>query len=113
MLRLFLTTAACCAIAFTADAQTVNKVFKNQSLKSVLKEIESQTGLSVICNSDNLNDHAPISATFENTPVEQVLASVLGDRFEFSIVNKMIVIRERKNTPPNAPVSLPGVSPVW
>ena len=100
MLRLFLTTVACCAIAFTADAQTVNKVFKNQSLKSVLKEIESQTGLSVICNSDNLNDHAPISATFENTPVEQVLASVLGDRFEFSIVNKMIVIRERKNTPP-------------
>lgn len=53
MLRLFLTTVACCAIAFAADAQTVNKVFKNQSLKSVLKEIESQTGLSVICNSDN------------------------------------------------------------
>ena len=100
MLRLFLTTVACCAIAFAADAQTVNKVFKNQSLKSVLKEIESQTGLSVICNSDNLNDHAPVSATFENTPVEQVLATVLGDRFEFSIVNKMIVIRERKNTPP-------------
>lgn len=102
MLRLSLATVACCAVAFTAEAQTVSKVFKDQSLKSVLKEIELQTGLSVIYKSDNLNDHRPVTARFENTPVEAVLARVLDNRFEFSIVNKMIVIRERKNPPPSS-----------
>lgn len=112
MLRLFFTTVACCAAAFAADAQTVSKVFEDQSLESVLKEIESQTGLSVICHSDNLHGHAPVTAAFENTPVEQVLAAVLGEPFEFTIVNRMIVIRERRNSPPRRaeePGSITGV----
>ena len=34
--------------ALSVNAQTVSKVFKEQTLKTVLKEIESQTGLSII-----------------------------------------------------------------
>ena len=34
--------------SLSVNAQTVSKVFKEQTLKTVLKEIESQTGLSII-----------------------------------------------------------------
>ena len=33
--------------SLSVNAQTVSKVFKEQTLKTVLKEIESQTGLSI------------------------------------------------------------------
>ena len=54
LLRLLLGASIGCA-TLSIDAQTVSKTFTNQSLKTVLKEIETQTGMSVIYKTDELN----------------------------------------------------------
>lgn len=82
--------------ALPLNAQTVNKVFKEQTLKSVLKEIESQTGLSVIYNTDEVNEGKRITATFENTPVVEALSALLDKTLEVTIQNKMLVISKKK-----------------
>lgn len=89
--------AACLSTVLSVNAQTVSKTFKDQTLKSVLKEIELQTGLSVIYNSDYLNEHKLINAEFEKTPVETVLSQILDSKLDYSIVNKMIVIHENRS----------------
>ena len=55
LLRLFLVISFCIGTTWLS-AQTVNKDFKEQSLKTVLKEVERQTGLSVIYKTDELNE---------------------------------------------------------
>lgn len=80
------------------NAQTVSKVFKEQTLKTVLKEIESQTGLSIIYQKDEINENKKINATFENTPVVEALSSILDKSLEVSLRNKMIVISRKEQT---------------
>lgn len=45
LLRLLLLVSFCLATV-TLHAQVINKTFKNETLKTVLKEVEQQTGLS-------------------------------------------------------------------
>lgn len=82
--------------ALSVDAQTVNKTFKEQTLKSVLQEIESQTGLSIIYRKDEINEDKIVNATFENTPVVEALSSILGESLEVNLQNKMIVISRKE-----------------
>lgn len=74
------------------------KFFKEQTLKTVLKEIESQTGLSIIYQKDEINENKKINATFENTPVVEALSSILDKSLEVSLRNKMIVISKKEQT---------------
>ena len=84
--------------SLSVNAQTVSKVFKEQTLKTVLKEIESQTGLSIIYQKDEINENKKINATFENTPVVEALSSILDKSLEVSLRNKMIVISRKEQT---------------
>ena len=84
--------------SLSVNAQTVSKVFKEQTLKTVLKEIESQTGLSIIYQKDEINQNKKINATFENTPVVEALSSILDKSLEVSLRNKMIVISKKEQT---------------
>ena len=84
--------------SLSVNAQTVSKVFKEQTLKTVLKEIESQTGLSIIYQKDEINENKKINATFENTPVVEALSSILDKSLEVSLRNKMIVISKKEQT---------------
>ena len=59
--------------SLSVNAQTVSKVFKEQTLKTVLKEIESQTGLSIIYQKNEINENKKVNVTFENTPVVEAL----------------------------------------
>ena len=74
------------------SAQTVTKTFKNESLKSVLKEVERQTKMSVIYKVDEVNTNKKVTATFRSTPVREVLNRVLGNDLNYEIDNKMITI---------------------
>lgn len=94
LLRLFLVISFCIGTTWLS-AQTVNKDFKEQSLKTVLKEVERQTGLSVIYKTDELNEDKKITANFVNAPVNEVLKLILDDNLEFQLQNKMIVISRR------------------
>ena len=94
--RLSVSAVVCCSLAVSVSAQTISKTFRNESLRTVLNEIEQQTGLSVICDSDKIDGHARITATFEDADVKEVLDRILSEDFEYSIVNKMIVIHEKR-----------------
>ena len=82
--------------SLSVNAQTVSKVFKEQTLKTVLKEIESQTGLSIIYQKDEINENKKVNATFENTPVVEALSSILDKSLEVNLKNKMIVISKKE-----------------
>ena len=84
--------------SLSVNAQTVSKVFKEQTLKTVLKEIESQTGLSIIYQKNEINENKKVNATFENTPVVEALSSILDKSLEVNLRNKMIVISKKEQT---------------
>ena len=63
LLQLLLLVSFCLATV-TLHAQVINKTFKNETLKTVLKEVEQQTGLSVIYKTDEVNENKRITATF-------------------------------------------------
>ena len=84
--------------SLSVNVHTVSKVFLEQTLKTVLKEIESQTGLSIIYQKDEINENKKINATFENTPVVEALSSILDKSLEVSLRNKMIVISRKEQT---------------
>lgn len=85
-----------CIVCAAANAQTVNKNFEAQSLKSVLKEIEQQTGLSIIYEVQDVNGNKKITKSFKDAPIETVLAEILDSDVEFTIQNKMILISKKK-----------------
>ena len=81
-------------------AQKVSKTFKSEPLKSVLKEVEKQTGFSIIYKTDEVNEKKAITSSFNNASISEVLNNVLDNNLSFSIENKMIVIyKKEKSTP--------------
>ncbi len=85
--------------------QTVSKEFTQTPLSSVLKEIERQTGLSVIYEKNDIDGARPITQTFRETPVEKVLSAVLGPNMDFSIREKMIMIYKKNGVEKTKPES--------
>ncbi|MBQ6014954.1 MAG: TonB-dependent receptor [Bacteroidales bacterium] len=79
-------------VSFAAGAQTVTGKWTNQSTKTVLKEIEAQTGLSIFYRSDEVNENAQVTAEFKNAPVDKALQSLLGKDIAVTINGKMIVL---------------------
>src|SRR5574344_2927451 len=98
LIRLFFVAILCLFATCFVDAQTVTKNFKNESLKSVLKVVEQQTGLSVIYETDEVSENKSITASFKNTPVSEVMSKILSGGLAYRMQNKMIVIY-KKNAP--------------
>lgn len=93
LIRLLFVITLCLFASVLAQAQTVTKNFRNESLKTVLKVVEQQTGLSVIYETDEVSENENITASFKRTPVSEVLSKVLADGgLNYRIQNKMIVI---------------------
>ena len=97
--------ALMCVSAMTVNAQSVTKSFRNVPLKSVLKEVERQTKLSVIYKVDEVNANRKITANFKSTPVKEVLREILGDDLDYQVDNRMITIRRRQATKPKTTVN--------
>ncbi|GBU08315.1 SusC/RagA family TonB-linked outer membrane protein [Bacteroidales bacterium] len=100
--------ALCWGLA--VSAQTVSKDFKDTPLKTVLKEVESQTGLSIIYEKKEVDEDKLISQSFKDTPVESVLADVLDKSLEFTIKNKMIAIFTKKETQQRSQATTKSIS---
>ena len=64
--------------------QPVTKNFRKTPLKNVLKEVEAQTGLSIMYDTRELNLERPVTASFDRTPVSQVLREVLGEILDYT-----------------------------
>jgi TonB-linked SusC/RagA family outer membrane protein len=101
-----------CFLPICSVAQTVTKTFKHETLKNVLKEVERQTGLSIIYKVDEVNESQSITETFKKTPIKVVLSKILDNDLEYLIQNRMIIIQKKgskttnqKNTSNLIPIS--------
>lgn len=92
--------AFCLLVPSSGAAQTVTKTFKNALLKNVLHEVERQTKMSIIYKVDEVNEKKVVNATFQKTPVKEVLQKVLDSDMSFDIDKKMIVIHKKKENKP-------------
>ena len=77
------------------NAQTVSKTFTNEPLKTVLKEVENQTGFSVIYKTDEVNVNKRVTVSFNNTSLNDVMSKILDNGLTWSIEDKMIVISKK------------------
>lgn len=78
------------------NAQTVTGNYRQQSLKTVLKDIERQTELSVIYKPDEVNDSKIITVSFDKTPVKDAVVTLVGKEMEVTIQGRMIVIAKKQ-----------------
>ena len=95
LLRLLLLVSFCYLGTMALHGQVINKSFKNETLKTVLKEVEQQTGLSVMYKTDEVNENKRITATFKETPLDEVMNKILDKELTYKLQNKMIVILKR------------------
>lgn len=110
-LRLLLLVLLCIG-GITVNAQRISGEYKAESLKKVLKEVEQQTGLSIIYQTGEVNENKLISENFQNATIEDVLSKILDKDLTYQLQNKMIVIskvnaKEQKST--DKPKSIKGV----
>ena len=91
-LRLFLCLSFGWGALTFGYAQTVSKTFSDAPLKTVLKEVESQTGLSVVYKTDEVDVNRKVNASFQNASLEDVMAQILDKGLTWTIQEKMIVI---------------------
>lgn len=90
-------------LGIAVHAQKLNYVQKNVSLLKFFKEIRKQTGASVVWNEKEFNVNRQIDAEFKGVEIKKVMDKVAADlRFTYSMVDKMIVVKDQ----------LPVVSPV-
>lgn len=81
-----------CTVITSANAQTVTKNFRKTSLKNVLKEVERQTKMSFIYNSDVLNEKKKITEEFKQSDIRTVLDQILDPNIEYLIEKRLIVL---------------------
>lgn len=81
--------------AMSLNAQTVNKTFTNEPLKTVLKELESQTGYSVIYKTDEVDVNRKVSASFDNASLNEVMSKILDSQLTWTVQDKMIIISRK------------------
>jgi TonB-linked SusC/RagA family outer membrane protein len=83
-----------------AQTQTVTLQVKEESLESVFKKIQKQTGLSFIYENDLLRKALPVTINLVNQPLKQVLdACFKSQPLNYNIVDKSVVVRKRDNEP--------------
>lgn len=104
LLQLFLASSLCFGIS-TSFAQTVNKVFKNAPLRTVLTQIEQQTGCSVVYKHDDVNENQKVTLNLKDVPVVEALQQILGSTYEVKLKNKMLIITLKRKNTETSPVS--------
>ncbi len=76
-------------------AQTVTGRYEQKKLGAVLKDIEQQSGLSVIYRKGELDEDKLVNASFNNTSVKDALESLLGESMKVTLSGKMITISKQ------------------
>lgn len=80
-------------LTMAANAQRISVSARNKDLKTVLRQVESQSGYQFLYG-DEILAGAKISLNMRNVPIEEFLRKCFaGQPFTYSIVDKTIVIR--------------------
>ncbi len=79
-------------------AQNVSLNFKNSPLKSVLKEIQKQTGYTFVYNDNLIQSSSPVSVKVSNMNLRGALNEILLKmNIDYEIVGKQIILSPKKN----------------
>ncbi len=86
----------------------VTATFDVADFMEVIREVESQTGLSLIMESDASFPHRKVTDSWNQTPVAEVLTDLFGDGYEVSFRESFVMIRPKAEQPaPANPQSQP------
>ena len=100
----------CLLLAGMVHAQTVTKTFRNVPLKTVLEEVERQTGYSFLFENEEVDVNRPVTATFSDATIQTVLDRVLDKSLRYSVKGggKLVTIsrRSQTQTPPQSDKAL-------
>ena len=61
----------CLLLTVALNAQTVTKAFRSVPLKTVLEEVERQTGYSILFENEDVDVSRPVTATFKDRSEER------------------------------------------
>lgn len=100
----------CLLLAGMVHAQTVTKTFRNVPLKTVLEEVERQTGYSFLFENEEVDVNRPVTAAFSDATIQTVLDRVLDKSLRYSVNGggKLVTIsrRSQTQTPPQSDKAL-------
>ena len=87
-------------LSASSFSQTVTLSGRPSSLQKVFKEIKRQTGYFFFYKGQMLQNKSDVRVSVNNAPLTVALQAILKDQdLTFNIVNKTIVISEKKNLP--------------
>ena len=99
----------CLLLTVALNAQTVTKAFRSVPLKTVLEEVERQTGYSILFENEDVDVSRPVTATFKDATLQTVLDTVLDKSLRDTVKGgggKLVTISRR--SPVSAPTAPNG-----
>jgi type II secretory pathway component GspD/PulD (secretin) len=95
-LIVFLIAFTCLQVSATGYAQKISVTKKNASLEEVLSAIESQSGYTVLFNSNVLQRAKAVTINLKNSSLTEALDAVFaGQMLTYTIDNKSIVVKNK------------------
>jgi len=100
-------------VSATGYAQSITLSVKDAPLTKVFESIKEQSGYRFFYNEEQLQKSRPVTVDVRGASLEATLDLCLKDQpFSYTIVNKVIVIKEKTNDPGIQLPSEPDLSPI-
>lgn len=98
-LMIVILTASILQVSASSLAQKVTLKENNIALSKVFREIEKQTGYSVIYYSNPLSSKSPVNVNFIGTPLTEVMYQILsGLPFTFTLSKNYVIIKDQEQS---------------
>ena len=98
----------CLLLTVALNAQTVTKAFRSVPLKTVLEEVERQTGYSILYENEDVDVSRPVTATFKDATLQTVLDTVLDKSLRYTVKGGGKLVTISRRSPVSAPTAPNG-----
>ena len=98
----------CLLLTVALNAQTVTKAFRSVPLKTVLEEVERQTGYSILFENEDVDVSRPVTATFKDATLQTVLDTVLDKSLRYTVKGGGKLVNISRRSPVSAPTAPNG-----
>ena len=98
----------CLLLTVALNAQTVTKAFRSVPLKTVLEEVERQTGYSILFENEDIDVSRPVTATFKDATLQTVLDTVLDKSLRYTVKGRGKLVTISRRSPVSAPTAPNG-----
>ena len=98
----------CLLLTVALNAQTVTKAFRSVPLKTVLEEVERQTGYSILFENEDVDVSSPVTATFKDATLQTVLDTVLDKSLRYTVKGGGKLVTISRRSPVSAPTAPNG-----